>query len=284
MRKLPSRHDDDDDDRDDDRDEREDRQRTKRALPILPIAIGVLLVLGIAGGVVWYLNRGETTIAVIEKHRSQFADVRAKLKKLHASLPAKGTIRGDSLPANLKPELVYDVQTTRFNTAVLMAEQCEDPDRDLSAKGERNLNFHEDGFLRHLQWTGTKSPLVESGRRSPAKDLAQQFAQSLNLQYLVVVRTIRDTPVQAIGDKNFLGGEWEFEVFLFDFKTEKLLGGFRRSLVPDAQVMVTFTKDRKANESVEAFISSNVWSKARTEIATTLARGTGGTFVAERPR
>jgi hypothetical protein len=248
-----------------------------------PVLIGCLLVglMVLAGGgvAVWYwLGRGESTTAVTEKYRPRFAQQRGKLKRIAASLPAPGSVQNDRLPANLDPKPVYDVPNKTFNTAILMAAQCEDPDRNLKTPGEFDLSFHEDEFRTHLLWTGDKSPMAESARKSPAKDLAQRFDRSLDLRYLIVMRPERYNPPRVVNDSNFAGGEVELEVFLFDYQSEKLLGEFSREYRPDQQVMVEFRKDRKEQESAEAFIYSSVWSKAREDIVGILRSKTGGTF------
>jgi hypothetical protein len=268
----------------DDRDEYGEPRERRGGNNAIVIGLSVAVLLGLVGVAVWYFTsaRGETAGAVIAQYRPKFADVRAKLKRIAGKLPPGGSVGADTLPANLNPKPVYDVPRKEFNTAIVMAEQCDVPDRDPKSPFEFNLRFHEDEFLTHLVWTGDHSPMVESARKSSAGDLAQRFERSLGLSYLVVARPVMFHPPRAVDDKTFTGCDVDLEVFLVDLPGEKVLGGFRRQFRPDANVMVTFRKDRRESESVEAFVYSNMWSKARTEVAATLARATGGTFVIDR--
>jgi hypothetical protein len=237
----------------------------------------------LVGGVAWYVltTLGETMGDVIERYRPRFAEERTKLKRIVEKLPATGSVQGDTLPANLDPKPVYDVPNKTFNTAILMAENCTDPDLELKAPAEFDLLFHEDEFRTHLQWTGDKNPMAESARKADAKDLAKRLDRSLDLRYLVVARPVRYDPPRVVNEKTFTGAELDLEVFLVDLRSEQVLGSFRRSFRPDAQVLVGFRKDRKENESAEAFVYSNMWSKAQKEVTAALARGTGGTFVVD---
>lgn len=268
----------------DDRDESDEYRARPGGNKSVAIGLSVAALLALAGAAVWYFAfaRGEAAGAVVAKYRPRFADVRAKLKRVADKLPPLGTVGADALPANLNPRPVYDVPRKEFNTAILMAEQCDNPDRDPKSPFEFNLRFHEDEFLTHLAWTGDNSPMVESARRAPAGDLAGRFERSLALPYLVVARPVMYHPPRAVGDREFGGCDVDLEVFLVDLPGEKVLGAFRRQFRPDPNVMVTFRKDRGAPESVEAFVYSNMWSKARTEVAATLARATGGTFAIDR--
>ncbi|MCI0703966.1 MAG: hypothetical protein L0241_23145 [Planctomycetia bacterium] len=275
-------------DRDFDRDEYgEPRKRggSNKGLLIAGCAVEALVILAGAGVAVWYfVFAGETTAEVTNKYRPRFAKQRTKLKRIADKLPARGSVQGDTLPANLDPKPVYDVPGKKFNTAILMAEQCEDPDRELKSLTEFDLGFFADEYRIHLQWTGDKSPMVESAKRERLKDLAKRFDTTLDFAYLVVARTVRFDPPRLVNENTFLGGDLELEVFLIDLKTEKVLGSFRRSFRPDAQVMAEFRTDRKESDSAESFIYSNVWVKARKEVAAALARGTGGTFNIEPKR
>jgi hypothetical protein len=274
----------DDDERDDD--ERRGRPRTRGQHtginPAVAIVIIAIILVG-AGVAAWFaFAGGDSTEEVIAAHRQKFAEMRAKLKRIAGQLPPAGTVGADTLPANLTPRPVFDVPNGTFNTAILMAVQCEDPDRDPKSPAEFNLRMDDSDFQTHLLWTGDKSPLVESARKSPAKDLAERFARSLSVAYLVVARPARYDPPRAGPNDTFLGGDLDLEVFLVDLPGEEVLGGFRRVLRPDANVMVTFRTDRKESDTVENFVYSNMWSKARAEVATTLARTTGGSFAIER--
>lgn len=242
----------------------------------------VLLVAGIAAGV-WAVWPRETTDEVIARYRPQFAEVRAKLKRIAAKLPPVGSVRGDTLPPNLNPKPVYDVPGRTFNTSIMMAAHCDDPDKKLKSPTDFDLLFFEDGLHHQLSWTGEKrepNRWSETARR----DFAAGFERSLALPYLVVARPASYNPPVAVNEKTFLGGELDLEVFLVDLRTEAVLGAFRRTVRPDPQLMVTFRKDKQQNESVEGFVYSNVWQKAQAEVRAALARGTGGTFNTERSR
>jgi hypothetical protein len=265
-----------------DRDEYGEPRTRSRGNSGVVIAAAVVLLLAAVGGAVWYFFGGETSAEVAAKYRSRFADVRSKLKRVAGELPPAGSVAGDTLPANLDPKPVYDIRNKTFNTGFLMAEHCLDPDRELKSPAEFNLGFHEDEFRTHLRWTGDRNPMADEGRRSAAGDLATRFERSLGLPYLVVARAVRYDPPRAVGDKNFIGGELDLEVFLVDLPAEKVLGGFRRSFRPDPNVMVSFRKDRSQSDSVADWVHSNVWVKARAEVTATLARATGGTFATER--
>jgi hypothetical protein len=255
-------------------------------LLLIGCVIAALVVVAVGGTAAWYFlaDRGETQGAVIERYRPRFAEHRAKLKRIGANLPGSGSVRGDTLPANLDPKPVYDVPNKTFNTAILMAANCEDPDRELKSPGEFDLLFHEDEYRTHLQWTGDRNPMVESARKTRQKGLPERMERSLDLRYLAVARPVSYDPPRVVNENTFTGGELDLEVFLVDLRTEKVLGGFRRSFRPEARVLVEFRQDRKENESAEAFVHSSVWTKARKEVAATLARGTGGTFVIDKTK
>jgi hypothetical protein len=247
------------------------------------VVAGLVVLVAVVGGLVWYFTAdGESADEVIARYRSRFAEVRAKLRRVGENLPPPGSVAGDTLPAGLDPRPVYDVRTGKTNTACLMAAQCADPDHDPRAPAEFNLRFHGNEFLIHVAWTGDKNPLPGGGRGTPAKDLAERFERSLRLPYLVVARPVRFDPPRAAGDRSFRGGELDLEVFLVGLPGERVLGGFRRQFRPDANVMATLQSDRRDAAVVEEWVYSNVWSKARAEVAATLAAGTGGTFVIDR--
>lgn len=239
-----------------------------------------------AGGAAWFfLGRGETAQETIQRYRPRYAEQRAKLKRIADGLPPPHAVGNDSLPANLAPRPTHDVPNKQFNTAILMAEHCADPDHsfnDAKAPHRLDLSSHEDGLLTHLLWTGDRSPLVESARRRRDAALAGRMEQTLGLRYLVVVRTLRFDPPRLVGEKTFVGGEVEVEAFLVDLESEKVLGGFRRTFQPDPQVTVTVRKGQDASDGLQSGVSSQLWVKARKEFAATLSRGTGGTFVLDR--
>jgi hypothetical protein len=234
-----------------------------------------LVLLTAAGAALWYFTgTRDTNAIVLERYRERFAEQRAALKRIADALPAPGTVRADALPADLDPKPVFDTGNQTFNTALLMAAYCDDPDRKLTAPGEVDLFVVEDKFRTHLLWTGDRSPMAESARKAPAQaDLVPQLERSLALRYLVVPRPVRYDPPRATGDKAFAGGELDLEVFLVELRTEKVLGATRRTFRPDPQVMVTFRRDGNANESAEAFVYSNLMDKVRTEVPAALARG-----------
>lgn len=248
------------------------------------IALAALVLLGGIAAAVWAFWPRTTSAEVIAVYRDRFAELRGKLKRIAANLPPVGSVRGDTLPASLDPKPVYDVARDTFNTAVLMAEQCENPDRDLGPPTHVDVLLFESGFRTHLQWTGDKNPLIGGGRDVPARDMAQKFERSLALPYLVVARPVRYDPPVAVNENTFAGGELDLEVFLVDVRTETVLGAFRRTVRPDPQVLVTFRKDQRQGEVAEAVVYSNLMQKVRTEVCAALARGTGGTFNTERSR
>lgn len=269
----------------DDRDEYGEPRKTKGGnaglLVVGCLVVGVLVLSG-GGYAVWYFAVRETTGAVIARYRPQFAGQRAKLKRVAALLPPAGTVRDDVLPADLAPKPVYDVRRQEFNVAFLMEAHCVDPDRDLRKAEEFDLTFFEDGFLHQLQWTGDKNPMAPGVERDSAGDLAQKFERSLVLPYLVIVRPVRYVPPRVVNDRNFIGGELELEVFVLDYRAEKVVGSFRRSFTPVERVQAEAKNARELAERAEAMVRSEAWGKARTEIVATLARGTGGTFVTDR--
>lgn len=269
-----------------DRDRNEFGSRSAPGGPGAAALIGCLVLglLGLAavGGGAWFFlrDRGETHAEVTARYRPRFTDLRAKLKRIAANLPVAAG--ADSLPPNLDPKPVHDVPNGRFNATILMAEQCADPDRNLMSPNEFDLLFHEDEFYTHLKWTGDRSPLVESARSERNVGLAERMERSLAVRYLVIARPARFIPPRAVDDRTFGGGELDLDVFLVDLPAEKALGGFRRSFRPDPRVMVEFRQGARPGERAEAFVYSNVWSKARAEVLATLARGTGGTFAGEK--
>src|SRR5690348_9460809 len=139
-----------DDDEDDDRDEREDEPRKRGGFGnhkrLVVVGVLVLLLAVVAAVVIFFVTGGETNAEVIGKHRSKFADMRTKLKRIGEKLPPAGSVGVDSLPANLNPKPVFNVPGKAFNTTFLPVEQCLDPDRELRSPAEFNLGFHEDEF------------------------------------------------------------------------------------------------------------------------------------------
>lgn len=268
-----------------DRDRDEIGLRAAAGGPFAAMSIGCLmlgpLVLIVGGGVAWYFLRGggsgETQGAVIERYRPQFAQHRAKLRRIAEKLPPVGAVRDEKLELTLDPKPVYDVPNGTFNTAILMAEHCAGPDRQLKPVTEFDLLFEEDEFRTHLLWTGDRSPLAESAKSFKNVGLAERMERSLSVRYLVVARAMWFSPIKVTGE-TFTGGQLDVELFFFDYESEKLLGSCIRRYGPDPRVAVTFRTDRKENESAEAFIYSNIWSKAREDVAGTLLFGTHGVF------
>lgn len=268
------------------RDRDEYGEPLKRGGNVGLFAVGCLLagVLALAAGGfgAWYFGVRETTGDVIARYRPRFAEQRTKLKRVAAQLPPAGTVRDDALPAGLDPKPVYDVRRKEFNVAFLMEAHCSDPDRDLRKAEEFDLNLFEDEFRTHLQWTGDRNPMAAGVERNSAGDLARLFERSLALPYLVIARPVRYVPPRVVNERNFIGGELDLEVFLIDYRAEKVIGSFRRSFTPVERVRVEGKDARELGDRAEAMVRSEAWGKARTEITTTLARGTGGAFVIDR--
>lgn len=255
-------------------------------LIIVPLGLGAVVLLAGAGGAAWYfLTRGETTEAVIQRYRPAFAQQRAKLKRVADGLPPSGSVTRDALPPGLDPRPTYDVENKHYNTAILMAEQCADPDHHFDERSltRFDLNVYEDEFLTHLKWTGDRNPMVGSALQTRHRDFPEQLERTLGFRYLVVVRTLRYEPPVLVGDKSFVGGEVEFEAFLVDLQSEKVLGGFRRAVHVEPQVMVTRAPTEDAAGGLRRWVYSQLWQKARKEVAAALSQGTGGAFVLDRP-
>jgi len=246
------------------------------------IVAGLVGFVAVAGGLVWYLcSGGESMADAIAKHRPRFAGMRAKLRRIEASLPPPGSVAGDTLPANLDPRPLYDPRSLENNTACLMAAQCVDPDLDPQSPGAFNLRLNGNDFLTHLTWTGDKNPLPRDGRDTPANEIARRFERTLGFSYLMVARVVRFDPPRALDENSFKGGIVDLEVFLVDLPGKKVLGGFRRSFKPDPEALNSLNTVLRDADVVERWVYSNVLAKARFEVAATLTRATGGSFQIE---
>lgn len=246
------------------------------------IVAGLAAFLAVVAGLVWYFSAGGESVAdAIGKVRPRYAELRAKLRRIESRLPPPGSVAGDTLPTNLAPKPRYDGRNLENNTACLMAVQCVDPDLDPQPPGAFNLRLNGNEFLTHLTWTGDKNPLAGAGKDTPANDIVRRLEHSLRFAYLVVVRPVRFDPPRALGENAFTGGAVDLEVFLVDLPGETVVGGFRRSFEPDPKALDTLNTARRDADVIERWVYSNVLSKARAEVAATLARTTGGTFQVE---
>lgn len=240
----------------------------------------ILLVLALLGGggfAGWYFLVRVTVDDVRAKYRSQFADLRAKLKRVEENLPPMGSVsaKDDSLPANLDPKPSADREGRAGNTAFV------------TAGGNSSGSGRAERFdLSSFRFRGTLNEFgddVPPNRKSADKELAREYEQALALKYLVVSRAVRFEPIKVTEglsgtDRSFSGGELDLEVFLVDLATEKPVGSFRRSLRPDESVLATVRKGKIDTSSVAITIAEGLESKVAGEVRGTLKRATGGTF------
>ncbi len=247
------------------------------------IALTVVLGLVVAAGLGCSLTGGETNAQVFARYAPRFEELRARLKTIAESLPQTGSIDLPNRAGPLAPPPVFDVPGEEFNTAFVMYEEALDPDVEIETPANFTLRLDDANLVTHLRWTGAASPMSSSALNSAARsELAGELERSLNLEYLVVVRTLGYEPPVVAGDA-YTGGRVSLEVFLVRFESGEVLAGFPVSAAPESEVMSHFREGTDdPTERGAAFVYSSLWRNAREEVARKLTEFTGGKFEFER--
>jgi hypothetical protein len=227
----------------------------------------VLVALGVGG---WFLirGRGETVEDVRARYRPQFAELRAKMRRVAANLPPVGSVKADTLPANLDPQPVSGFDLFTGNTAEVMAVHCEGAGPYPKAPDE----FEQSSF-RFLDSLRETREGAEPDRRRAPEDLAQEYERALAVKYLIVYRAVRFVKLEVNQD-SFTGGELDLEVFLVDLGTEKPVGAIRRSLQPKPEISAKVRKGSVDTSTVKFDLYRDLTSKASSEVHRAFYRGT----------
>lgn len=151
---------------------------------------------------------GETNIQAIRRLAPRGDEVRSRLARIAARLPAPGSVTAtEPVRGSLTPPFVLDFRHGDHTADVLMEGQLASPDRELAF--DLLLSPH---LLHCLAWTGPKNPLHESAWDDRG-DLGPECERAFALPWLAVVRTLAYELPERI----------DLELFVVDLRSERVV-------------------------------------------------------------
>ena len=207
---------------------------------------------------------------VVAPHLAAIDDLRAKLKRIAADLPAPGTVQDTTAGPALEPAFVFndDRDPSANADSLHVAELTEsDPEMDL------NLSAN---LVYALTWT-TPEKRRDASAFGDATLIDQTLQAATTLDYLVVHRLAELTLPAALDATSFTDGAATVEGLVVRLADEAVVATYVvHATIPDT-VNYEYREGEDAAKRLAAFARSALWSDARSKIQDKLAAATGGT-------
>ena len=221
-------------------------------------------------GLLFAAGCGPSPREVLDEYRGRCSKKRDQLKQFADKLPPKGSIRPAPLKQPLNPPLTLKKDASG-NTESLMYEHMLDP------KARPKFDIALNSNLTTALFWMTSEP---SSQGDP--DFMRRTLQSaVDAKYLIVHRVAQITLPKALGPSRFSTGGAVIENFLLDAETGEILGQFVVVARTAKQVRFSFKETDSAEDRMQAFAKSSMWSDARKKIAAELRKLTSGTVAVE---
>lgn len=208
---------------------------------------------------------------VIKKYQADYQKKRDQFKEIANSLPAKGSVNGNTPCGSLSPALEFNKKTKQYNTEMVMYDELLDPD----ASPKNNLLVNSD-MLVSMQWTGPKNPLSPSVLGNSGADMEKTLKSALNYRYLVVNRITNIREPVAVDEKTFTPGQMSMESFVVDLSNNKPLCSFTASAQSAPDVSYSYKTNQSKKDQLEKFAYSTMWEEARKKLVDNLIQTTKG--------
>jgi hypothetical protein len=222
----------------------------------------------------------ETNREVIERFTPQYSELRTELADIANNLPSAEEVTGTNGPYEPLPQYTEGAEAVT-NTDFLMYDQLLNPNIDPYEVGQ--LDFLMSNHLGTLlQWAGPENPMSERAMEQTApENRGDQFEQTLNLNYLGVIRIVEFIPAAAIDIQTFSGATAVIEGFLVDMEDHTVLCAFTISADAGQDVYFNVQEDEDPTEQLALAANSSLWTNARQKFIATMNENCRVQFVLE---
>lgn len=179
------------------------------------IILACLIILPLAVLFLWRATL-PTEQQVLDRHAASLAARFEQIKKIRATLPPPGSVKENTLPANLSPRPVCDYRTGECNLQMLEVWHIDEKDRHVSSLSRSS---RPDDYARILPYLLARS--VRSDPDSPRIGRYQRMIdRAVNARYVMLNRALTEPkPGGGTVTKGMEG-------FLLDLEETRVLGVF----------------------------------------------------------